>query len=210
MIVVTPAPVASIDIMPTTASLLEGETLQFQASVKSADGSILDDRTITWSTSDPAILRVSADGIAIGVASGTTAITARHENHWTEVAVSVTAPMAEEPGPDPNAIRRDIEMVLTTFARAVESHDLGAVRRAYHGMTEDEGQAYAKLLPTVEQLTMTVEGPLEVVGTRRVATGSARYRYGTPRTFEQTFEYRAELDLVSGQWQLMSIRFQEP
>jgi hypothetical protein len=118
--------------------------------------------------------------------------------------------MAEEPGPDPNAIRRDIEMVLTTFARAVESHDLGAVRRAYHGMTEDEGQAYAKLLPTVEQLTMTVEGPLEVVGARRVATGSARYRYGTPRTFEQTFEYRAELGLVSGQWQLMSIRFQEP
>ncbi len=210
MIVVTPTPVASIEIMPPTASLLEGERLQFRVNVRSADGSILDDRAITWSTSNPSILRVSANGIAMGVTSGTTAITARHENHSTEVAVSVTAPMAEEPRSDPNAIRQDIEMVLKTFARAIESHDLGAVRSAYHGMTEDEGQAYAKLLPTVEQLTITIEGPLEVVGTRRVATGSAGYRYGTPRTFEQTFEYRAELDLVSGRWQLMSIRFQEP
>jgi hypothetical protein len=210
MIVVTAAPVASIDIMPPTASLLAGETLQFRASVRSADGSTLDGRIITWSTSDQAILRVSADGIATGVAPGTTTITARHENHRTEAAVSVTAPMAEEPGPDPNAIRRDIEMVLATFARAVESHDLRAVRRAYPGMTGDEAQAYAKLLPTVEKLTITIEGPLDVSGTRRVATGSARYRYGTPRTFEQAFEFRAELDLVSGQWQLMSIRFQEP
>ena len=210
MIAVTPAPVASIDIMPPTASLLAGETLQFRASVRSADGSIMDGRTITWSASDPAILRVSADGMATGVAPGTTAITARHESHRTEAAVSVTAPMAEEPGPDPNAIRRDIEMALATFARAVESHDLGAVRLAYPGMTGDEAQAYAKLLPTVEKLTITIEGPLDVSGTRRVATGSARYRYGTPRTFEQAFEYRAELDLVSGQWQLMSIRFQEP
>ncbi len=210
MIVVSPVPVASISIMPPTASLLEGETLQFLARVRSADGSILADRTITWSTRDSAILRVSPDGLATGVASGTTAITAQHENHLTDAAVSVTAPAEEERRPKPETVRRDIEMALESFARAVESHDLGAVRRAYPGMTEDEAQAYAKLLPTVDRLTMTIDGPLEAVGTRRVATGRAHYRYGTPRTFEQTFEYRAELDHVSGRWQLMSIRFQEP
>lgn len=210
MIVVSHVLVASISIMPPTASLLEGETLQFLAKVRSADGSILADRTITWSTRDPAILRVSPDGVATGVASGTTAITAQHENHLTDAAVSVTAPAAEERRPKPETVRRDIEMALESFARAVESHDLGAVRRAYPGMTEDEAQAYAKLLPTVDRLTMTIDGPLEAVGTRRVATGRAHYRYGTPRTFEQTFEYRAELDHVSGRWQLMSIRFQEP
>ena len=101
-------------------------------------------------------------------------------------------------------------MVLESFARAVESHDLGALGRAYPGMTEEEAQAYAKLLPTVDRLTLTLDEPLDAVGTRRVATGSAHYRYRTPRAFERTFEYRAELDHVSGQWQLMSIRFQEP
>ncbi len=103
------------------------------------------------------------------------------------------------------------EAVLQTFARAVRSRDLSAVRRAYPGMTEDEAQAYRKLLPTVEQLTMTLDGPIEAVGARRVATGRAHYRYSKGRTVEETVEYRAELDFVSGTWQLMSIiSFHEP
>ncbi len=117
--------------------------------------------------------------------------------------------------------REDIANVLRAFARAVESRDLSAVRGAYPGMSENEARFYANFLPTVEQLTLTIDGPLEAENASLVATGRAHYRYRATESPEgpleqrgrwagKPVEFRAVLDSVLGTWQLTFIEFQDP
>jgi len=72
-------PVATVSIGPLTATVGVGDTLRFQAITRSATGTVLTGRSIVWTTTDSAILTISASGLARGSASGTAAIIATSE-----------------------------------------------------------------------------------------------------------------------------------
>ena len=63
----------SIALSQTTAELTAGETLQLTATVQPENAT---DRTVTWTSSDPAIATVDATGLVTAVAAGTATITA--------------------------------------------------------------------------------------------------------------------------------------
>jgi myo-inositol-hexaphosphate 3-phosphohydrolase/PKD repeat protein len=54
--------VASVEVSPASASVLEGSTLQLAAAAKDAAGNPLSGCTVTWSTTDASIAIVSASG----------------------------------------------------------------------------------------------------------------------------------------------------
>jgi serine/threonine protein kinase len=68
--------VTSIGLSPTWAQLSEGETLRISATLLSADGEDLSDRSILWGTSDSGIAAVDADGRVTGLHEGSARITA--------------------------------------------------------------------------------------------------------------------------------------
>jgi uncharacterized protein (TIGR03437 family) len=74
---VTAAPprVTRIDIAPTSATINRGGTQQFTATAFDPNNQVVTGVTFTWTSSDPTIATVDANGLATGVGIGTVTIT---------------------------------------------------------------------------------------------------------------------------------------
>lgn len=69
-VTVAAAPVASISLNVTELELEEGEQRRLVATLRDAQGRVLTGRTITWSSSEPAIATVGADGTVKAIRTG--------------------------------------------------------------------------------------------------------------------------------------------
>lgn len=87
-----PAPLASIAITPSNATLATNSTLQFTATGTSTDGSKQDlTNTVTWNSTSPGIARISSGGLATGVAAGSTTIQATLSSVNASTGLTVSA-----------------------------------------------------------------------------------------------------------------------
>src|SRR3989441_5290587 len=71
--------VASVDVTPTTLALQVGQTAQLAATPKDANGSSLNGRTVTWTSSNQAVATVNASGLVSAVGAGAATIAATGE-----------------------------------------------------------------------------------------------------------------------------------
>ncbi|HEY9480301.1 MAG TPA: Ig-like domain-containing protein, partial [Gemmatimonadaceae bacterium] len=69
-ITVTLAPVATVSISPSSASLTAGGTQALTVTLKDASGATLTGRSVTWISSDKAVATVSSAGLVTAVAAG--------------------------------------------------------------------------------------------------------------------------------------------
>lgn len=69
-LVVNPAPVASVTVSPSSATIKRGDTKQFSATAYDASGRALSGRTFTWTSSDPSVATVDRNGLVKGIAEG--------------------------------------------------------------------------------------------------------------------------------------------
>jgi hypothetical protein len=65
-----------IDVTPATSNVLMGNTQPLTATVRSAVGTVIPGQTITWGTTDGAVLTVDGSGVATGAGVGSASITA--------------------------------------------------------------------------------------------------------------------------------------
>jgi uncharacterized protein YjdB len=86
--------VATVEISPPEATIAPATTVQLNATPKDAAGATLTDRSVAWSTSDPAVVTVSESGLVMGVAEGQAVITAVSESKSATAAVTVQTPIA--------------------------------------------------------------------------------------------------------------------
>ncbi|HEX8430361.1 MAG TPA: Ig-like domain-containing protein, partial [Longimicrobium sp.] len=91
-VVVRPAAVESVTISPVSASLAIGATRDFAAVARDAAGSVLTGRAVAWSTANPEIATVSANGTVTAQGLGTTVLTAMVEGRQGQATVTVVAP----------------------------------------------------------------------------------------------------------------------
>src|SRR2546425_4244381 len=89
VVTVTPAPVTSVMVTPTSASVLQGQTLQLTATIKDSAGNVLSGRAITWTSSNSGVVTVSGSGLVTGVAAGSATITAASEGQSGTASISV-------------------------------------------------------------------------------------------------------------------------
>ncbi len=87
---VSTAPVASVTLSPSPASVRVGGTLQVTATLKDANGNVLSGRTVTWASDNTGMATVSNSGLVTGVAAGSATVTATSEGHSGGAPVSVT------------------------------------------------------------------------------------------------------------------------
>ena len=80
-----------------TRNMTTGNTLSLSATVNPANAT---NRNVTWTSSNPAVATVSANGTVTAVSAGTATITVRTAdgNHTASVAVTVTAPTVSVTG----------------------------------------------------------------------------------------------------------------
>jgi alpha-tubulin suppressor-like RCC1 family protein len=86
-----PSPVASVTVSPTALTLLAGQSQQVTATTRDQAGTQLVGRSVTWSTSAPAVATVSTAGMVAGVGAGSATITATSEGKSGSATVSVSS-----------------------------------------------------------------------------------------------------------------------
>lgn len=86
-------PVASVSVVASTRSFAVGDTLRLSARALAADGSLLENRSVSWSSSNSDVVQLSSSGLATAVAPGAAIIRATIEGKSgsMDVAVSVVA-----------------------------------------------------------------------------------------------------------------------
>jgi len=85
-----PPPVATVSVTPASATLAEDETQQLTATTISGRGVVLTGRAVTWASSDPSTVTVTATGQITGVAAGTAVVSATSEGKSGSAAITVT------------------------------------------------------------------------------------------------------------------------
>ena len=71
--------IASVRVTPTAASVVPGEPLQLEATPLDISNNPLEDLPVSWSTSDPEVAEVSADGSITAIHPGQASVTATIE-----------------------------------------------------------------------------------------------------------------------------------
>ena len=88
----TPPPpaVASVELSPSTASVMVGASVTLAAVTRDAQGHELTGRTISWNSSAPTVATVTSAGVVTGVAAGPVTISATSEGRSAQAQVTVT------------------------------------------------------------------------------------------------------------------------
>jgi hypothetical protein len=85
------APVASVTVTPASSQIVVGQTVQLSATLKDANGNVLTNRVIGWSSANTAAATVSNTGLVTAAAVGSATITATSEGKSGTATVTVNA-----------------------------------------------------------------------------------------------------------------------
>ena len=94
--VAAPAPVATVTVVPGSASLTTGDNATFAADFRDAAGNVLSNRAVSWSSTDQSVLSITnASGASVSVhaqGAGTATLQATSEGKTGKATVTVAAP----------------------------------------------------------------------------------------------------------------------
>jgi hypothetical protein len=120
--------------------------------------------------------------------------------------VQPSAPAVQQSSASASA---EISGVVAAYARAIESRDLGAVRRAYRGITPAQAKAFGDFFGSVRSLRANLSvGGLEISGNSAEARLVGVYEFvtGAGKTERQQVGFQAVFRREAGSWELTSIR----
>lgn len=86
---VTKIPVATVRLSPLSSSIVQGGTVQINATIEDSTGTAVTDRVVEWTSSDPTRAAVSQSGLVTTQAPGTVTITATSETRSGSAQVTV-------------------------------------------------------------------------------------------------------------------------
>ena len=157
------SPIASIVLQPTSLNLVVGSTQQVSVSLRDASGNVLANRTVTWSTSNTSIARVSTSGVVTAVAAGSATVIALSEGRIATDPITVTAAPS---GPTPVA---SVTVSPSTSTLQVGGRvDLLAVPRDAQGNALD-GRTFTWSSSNTSVATVNSSGVVTAVATGTVA-----------------------------------------
>jgi len=172
--------VTGITVSPTTANLVVGDTETITHTIAPLGAT---NQTVTWTTNNPAIATVDADGVITAVAPGTATITVTTAdgNHTATVVVTVTAAATVPAAPTGLTATAGVEQVALSWTAAV-----GATSHQVRYRTAPTGAWSAWInVPigtthTVSPLTGGQLYDFEVRGVNTTGTGPAATANATP------------------------------
>jgi YD repeat-containing protein len=119
-------PFIAVRVTPASPTITSGQRQQFTAIAVAADNSTIDVTSrATWSSSDPTVATIDANGLASSLKAGTTSVSATFANLTQTILLTVVAP--ETPPPDPSTLATLIDgTVVTSISDTVQFLYTGA------------------------------------------------------------------------------------
>jgi eukaryotic-like serine/threonine-protein kinase len=117
------------------------------------------------------------------------------------------APETTPPAPSA-ATAADLAPVIESYARAIESRDVSAIRRVYPALTSEQQRGFEQFFQSARKLNVTfsvtnVEGTGPSADAR--VTGSYVYESSSGKTERQPVSFAATLRRDGGAWRLVSL-----
>ncbi len=209
-ILVVEEPVARVTVAPANPAALEvGESVRLVAAAWGSDDRELRGRETIWSSGDTRVATVSSSGTVTAVGPGETAVQVAVGGRTAAVTIVVEAAPA---GPTVSTAdpRGEIVAVVETYARALESKDLGQVKRVFPSIgeaqaaqLEDSFAAMRDLVVTLNLDQIDVNGDLAQVavsGTYQFYNTASRRDENVPVTFQITLRRQ------NGNWRITETR----
>jgi len=168
---VTPVPVASVTVTPSSASVVEGGTVQLSAETRDADNNLLTGRAETWVSTNTAAATVSPSGLVSGVAAGTAQITVTSEGKSATATITVTlVPVASV---SVSLAATSVQAGQTTQASATtrDASDNVVIGRVV--TWSSDAQSVATVNATSGLVTAVGAGPATITAQSEGKTGSA-------------------------------------
>ena len=141
------APVATVTIAPDAASIPIGSTQTFTATARDADNNIVG-TTFTWTSTNPGVATIAANGLATAVAQGSTRIIAATSNEVADtVTLDVTVPprsdvvISQIYGGGGNSGAQYTNDYIELFNRGTDAIDVTGWAVQYTGATGNSWQA---------------------------------------------------------------------
>ena len=173
---VLPSPVQTISVSLDPTKVLPGQTTQASATIKDASGSILTDRTATWTTLDSRIATVSSAGVVTGVSTGAVIVRATSGGKTGDASMTVGVPAVSEVAVTLGA--SNLSASQTTIAIATPKDAAGNVLTG-------RSVAWSSLTPSVATVsiagvvTAVANGTSIIRATVEGITGDATLTVGT-------------------------------
>lgn len=206
------APVVSVTLDPSTATLSVGGTQQLVATPRDAAGAPLTGRSVSWSSSAPGVATVSAGGLVTAVATGTATITATSEGKTGTAAITVRPPVARVTV-TPATATIDVGQTQQLAASTFDAQDVALSGRIVTWSINDETRATVSALGVVTgkaagvvTVTATSEGIAGTstitirppIGAVRLSADSAQLAVGDETTLVATV-YGPDDAVVTGE-----------
>lgn len=197
-------PVASVAVIPGTASLFVGGTIDLAATAKDSSGNTLTGRAITWSSASSDVATVSSAGVVTALGAGTAVISATVEGKVGTATMTVSLVPVKEVTVSLSNGSVYVGATATATAVALDSARNALVGRAVSWATSNPAVASVSatgiitgVAPGTAAITATVEGktatatvnvtpvPVATVsvapGTSKVYVGQSVNLAATPR-----------------------------
>jgi eukaryotic-like serine/threonine-protein kinase len=119
-------------------------------------------------------------------------------------------PAPENSPPPPSApTASDVTPVIEAYARAIESRDVSAIRRAYPGLTSDQQRGFQQFFESARKINVTfrvtsVEGTASTADVR--VSGRYEYENSSGRTERQPVSFAATLRREGSGWRMVGLR----
>ena len=92
---VKPVTVSTVRVTPSAAALDIGATVQLNATATDAMGAVIAGKTVTWTSTAPAVATVSSTGLVSGIAAGTVVVTATVDGVAGSSTIVVSVPVSQ-------------------------------------------------------------------------------------------------------------------
>jgi len=126
--------------------------------------------------------------------------------HPVDTKPQETAP---PPAPPTPATRDDIAPIVEAYARAIESRDIGAIRRVYPGMTSTQQQRWETFFQSARSINVTLRiasFDSSPTGAEARLAGSYEFVSADGRTERQPDTITAAFRKEGGSWRLVAVR----
>jgi eukaryotic-like serine/threonine-protein kinase len=143
------------------------------------------------------------------VLSQTPATAVRQDPLPSPPVVVRPAPQETAVAAPPPANASDIAPAAEAYARAIESRDVGAIRRVYPGLTSEQQRGFEQFFQSARNINVTFRvANVEAAGSSAEARliGTYEYLSSAGKTERQPVSFAATLRHEGGAWRLVSVR----
>ncbi len=113
--------VAHVNVAPATRTLTVGEQVTLSASAVDVNGSAVEGRDVSWSSSSPAVASVTATGVVTALDAGAVVTRATVDGRFGEAALVVRPVPIARVVVDPAALTVGVGRTATLTARAFDA-----------------------------------------------------------------------------------------